>query len=74
MTSIGHFGASDDQHQDQEFCLGNMAVEAVEASLCYFFEKRLMKLKCPGIYRYLHYNLNVVFSWPTRSSKSVNMS
>ena len=23
-----------------------------------------------GIYRYLHYNLNVVFSWPPRSSKS----
>ena len=27
-----------------------------------------------GIYRYLHYNLKVVFSWPPRSSKSVNMS
>ena len=27
-----------------------------------------------GIYRYLHYNLKVVFSWPLRSSKSVNMS
>ena len=26
------------------------------------------------IYRYLHYNLNIVFSWPPRSSKSVNMS
>ena len=32
MTSIGHFGASDDQkHQDQEVFWGNMAVEAVEA-------------------------------------------
>ena len=27
-----------------------------------------------GTYRYLHYNLKVVFSWPPRSSKSVNMS
>ena len=27
-----------------------------------------------GTYRYLHYNLKVVFSWPPKSSKSVNMS
>ena len=33
MTSIGNFGASDDQnHQDQDMFWGNMAVEAVEAS------------------------------------------
>ena len=27
-----------------------------------------------GIYRHLHCNLNVLFRWPPRSSKSVNMS
>ena len=43
--------------------------EAVEASLCYFFENWLMKLKCPnhvGINRYPHQK--GFFSCPQRFS------
>ena len=67
MTNTGHFllnGSSKIQIFNNTWYL--FLSEAVEASLCYFFENWLMKFKCPNLKnrgRYLLYNLNVVFSW-----------
>ena len=57
--------------------LAPFLLEAVEASLCYYFWKTggwNSNAQTPEIYKYLHHNRKVVFSWPPRSSKSVNMS
>ena len=50
--------------------------EAVEASLCYFFETGWLSsnVQTSGTHRYFHYNVKVVFSWPQRSSKCVKVS
>ena len=51
-------------------------LEAVEASLCYFFENWCLKLKCPNLRntQIPSFDLKVVFRWPSRSSKYIKSS
>ena len=63
-------------HEISYWILTLFLSEAVEASLCYFFEIGWWNsnAQTSGTCRYLQYNLKLVFSWPPRSSKYIKAS